>query len=73
MYVVAVYFPGPRTLWAGKVAPEEIIARHTVPFAWLARARLRNLRADLNAHRCGFLLMRGETVLEHHEPPESVS
>jgi hypothetical protein len=62
-----VYFHGPATDWAEKIAEREVIARHEVPFLWLARLKAKSIMDGLNRGRCGYVLLRGDTELEKHE------
>lgn len=59
MYLITVYFHGPKTNWSGKIDKTEIVSQHMVPWLWLARVRVRWLMGDLNAGRCGYAITRG--------------
>ena len=57
MYLLTIYFRGPRTQWAGKVCPEETIVSKPVPCLWLARIRARQLLADMVKENVGYVIM----------------
>ena len=63
-YTVLVYFEGPKTRWSGKVAEDEVIARHETVTAWLARARARQIYSGLDASRCGYVILHGNELVE---------
>ena len=56
MYVIHVYFSGPKTAWSGKVAPEEIIATYQIRWLWLARIKAKNVHELLDRTRCGYVI-----------------
>lgn len=65
MLEVLVFYNGPRTQWSGKVVDDDVIARKPVQFLWLARIVAKNLLAQLNTGRCGYVITRdGEPVEE---------
>ena len=64
MYSVVVYFAGPLSAWSGKPHPREIIARRRAPWRWLALARAQALVSQLDAGRCGFVVTRGDDIVE---------
>jgi len=68
MYEAVVYFAGPATVWAGKVAEEEIIARQVSPYRFLARAFARSTHASLDPSRCGYAVLQDGLTVEHVEP-----
>jgi hypothetical protein len=72
-FQVVIYFHGPATSWADKVAEREIIARYSASRLWLARSRARSIHDSLNERRCGYVILHGEKVIERIEPePEDV-
>jgi hypothetical protein len=66
---LTVYFHGPMTEWAGQAAAPEIVASKIFRWRWLARLHARQVMDGLNAGRCGYLIQRGEDVLEHFKAP----
>lgn len=66
MFQVIAYFAGPRSLWQGKPHPREVIARRSARWRWLAIALGKSVIAAADSGRCGFVVMRGDTVI-HHE------
>jgi len=68
MLEVVVFYNGPRTQWSGKVVDDDVIARIPAPFMWIARMQARGLCKSLNQERCGYLILRGEAVLEERIP-----
>ena len=70
MIEVVVYFHGPMTDWSSKIADREIVARHKVPFRWLARLKVKAIMDGLNAGRCGYALVRDGELLEQQDAPD---
>lgn len=68
-YEAVVYFASPRTVWAGKVHDEDVIARRQHRWRWLARLDARSTWARLDAERCGYALLKNGDILIH-EPAE---
>ena len=67
MFDLVVYYHGPQTHWAGKIAEREIIARHPMPWFWLARMRAKSILAELNAGACGCAILKDGEVIEQVE------
>ncbi len=67
-YDAVIYFAGPKTVWSGKVAEEEIIARQQSPYRFLARSFARSTHANLDPTKCGYVVLQDGNVLEHVEP-----
>jgi hypothetical protein len=66
-YLVTIYFTGPKTQWSGKVATEEIIGQRSYRWWWMARLSARSSLENLNLRRCGYVIQKGDEVLEHVE------
>lgn len=64
-YRVIVYFAGPKTTWAKKIDPSEVIFDAVVPWLWAARKQA--LDHVGNTGRCGYKIFQGERVVEESE------
>lgn len=67
MYESVIYFRGPKTMWAGKVSEDEVIARRESKYLWFARSYARELHGSLDPTRCGYIVLKDSEVLEHVE------
>jgi len=65
MYEAVIFYAGPLSTWQGKPHPREILARRTSRWRWLAVAKAHSVLASVNSGRCGFVIMRGDELLEH--------
>lgn len=63
--ILTVYFHGPASNWANKVAPGEIVARQELATSWLCRWKAKRIMRELNTGRCGYVIQDGDSVLEH--------
>jgi hypothetical protein len=68
MFESAVYFYGPKTSWANHPHEEEIIARFSSRFRFLAALFARSLHERLDPMRCGYAVMRAGAVIESVTP-----
>lgn len=62
-----IYFQGPKTKWSGRIAEEEIIAKVSSRFHWIARWLTRSAHAHLDRSRCGYAIISDDKVIEHIE------
>ncbi len=67
-YEAVVYFAGPKTLWSGKVDDSEVILRKPSVWRWGALRLAKSTHAQLDATRCGWVLLDKGAVVEHVEP-----
>jgi hypothetical protein len=67
-YEAVVYFASPRTRWSMKVQEEDVILRRSVPWLWLARRIARGVHAQLDASKCGYVVLKDGDEVEHVEP-----
>lgn len=68
MYEAIIYFAGPKTIFSGKLAEDEIIMRRPLVFRWAALSHARAVHARLDPQRCGYVVRKGVEVIEHVEP-----
>ena len=66
-YVGIIYFASPRTLFAGKVQEEDIIARHESPYRFIARSLTRSTYKSLDPAKCGYAVLKDGKTVEHVE------
>jgi len=64
IYEGLVYFAGPQTLWGRKVAEHEVIFRVRAPWLWVVRMQTLNAWRQLNHERCGYVIKRGDGVID---------
>lgn len=67
-YEAIVYFAGPKTIWSGKVAEEEILIRRESRYLWLARSLAQSAYQLLDPTRVGYVVMKDGREVEHVEP-----
>lgn len=61
-----VYFLGPKTIWAKKIDPSEIIASCEVRALFAARLWAQTIHAPLDKNRCGWAIVNDDgEELEH--------
>lgn len=71
MYILTIYFRGPRTEWAGKVCAEETIVSKQVPMLCLARIKARQLLREMVLENVGYVITdsTGLLIEPTQDPP----
>jgi len=68
MYRGVVYFNGPQTRWSHKIDPAEVIFDFSHPWRWLVESRTRQVWRQLDPSRCGYAVLREDSVLAEFHP-----
>lgn len=70
MYEVALYFAGPARAWSGKYSERERVGTLQARWLWLARLRMLQAFAVMNAGRCAAEIRKDGQFVERYCPPQ---